>query len=154
MKKKIIPAVTGLAIRPDKMFLLTQRHQPDSPIWHLKWNIPGGGLEWGETPEEGLKREFAEELGVVPKILYPHPIPVTALWYGRDTGFDTDAHVLLLVYLVDIGDQQIDITLDPEQETCDYHWFTLDEASEVETLPHTIGTITTALELYAKIIST
>ena len=28
------------------------------------WFLPGGGLERGESPEEGLRREFAEEVGL------------------------------------------------------------------------------------------
>lgn len=145
--QKLIPAVLGLAVRQDDTFLLTQRSQPDTPIWDKKWNIPGGAIDWGETPEEALVREFAEELGVTPAILYPHPVTATALWYGKDTGYDTDAHILLLCYVVDIGDQEIDLTLDPEKETCDWRWFTLEEAKEIETLPLTLDTVKKALAL-------
>jgi 8-oxo-dGTP diphosphatase len=29
-----------------------------------KWDLPGGGLEWGEKPEEGVRREIGEETGL------------------------------------------------------------------------------------------
>lgn len=32
------------------------------------WSLPGGFLRFGETPEQGLVREFREELGVVTQI--------------------------------------------------------------------------------------
>src|SRR3989344_4835497 len=28
------------------------------------WELPGGGLDWGETPETCLKREISEEMGL------------------------------------------------------------------------------------------
>ncbi len=28
------------------------------------WELPGGGLNWGEIPQEGLSREVFEEMGV------------------------------------------------------------------------------------------
>lgn len=138
----------GLAIRGDK-FLLTQRRQPKVPAWHLKWNIPGGGIEFGEDPVSALNREFWEELRVKPKLLMPLPLPVNIVWYGKDTGFSHDFHLLMHCYAVDIGDQVIDISHDPEHETSNFRWFTLEEAKKVETLPQTISTIENIFQLLA-----
>lgn len=29
-----------------------------------KWELPGGGLDWGEQPIDGIKREIFEEMGL------------------------------------------------------------------------------------------
>jgi 8-oxo-dGTP diphosphatase len=37
------------------------------------WEFPGGGLEWGATPQNELTRELKEEMGVVTTSIAQHP---------------------------------------------------------------------------------
>ncbi len=55
-------AVRALILTPDQRVLLCRIHTPDGgPSF---WIAPGGGLEPGETADEGLRRELQEELGL------------------------------------------------------------------------------------------
>lgn len=45
-------------IRNDKGELLIVKEKG-----HRKWSLPGGGLDWGETFEQAMKRELYEEVG-------------------------------------------------------------------------------------------
>jgi 8-oxo-dGTP diphosphatase len=60
MKMQLV--VTAAVIESDGTVLIAQR-KPGSHL-ALKWEFPGGKLEWGEDPREGLKREIREELGI------------------------------------------------------------------------------------------
>ncbi len=61
---------------PDHVVLIRQyRYAIDQWIWEL----PAGGIEWGETPEAAARRECHEEIGRLPErmtllaSLYPTP---------------------------------------------------------------------------------
>lgn len=47
----------------DDQFLLAV-HSSFSGRQHRRWGLPGGQIEWGESPESAVARELAEELSV------------------------------------------------------------------------------------------
>ena len=55
-----VPAVVAVIVRGGRV-LLTRRARPP---YRGTWDAPGGFLEAGETPEQGLRRELREEIGV------------------------------------------------------------------------------------------
>jgi 8-oxo-dGTP diphosphatase len=54
--------VTAAVIERDGRVLIARRRAEDR--FGGVWEFPGGKLEPGETPEEGLRREIDEELGM------------------------------------------------------------------------------------------
>ena len=55
-----VPAVVAVIVHRGRV-LLTRRARPP---YRGTWDAPGGFLEAGETPEQGLRRELREEIGV------------------------------------------------------------------------------------------
>lgn len=57
----VINAAVAVLQQPDGQVLLGQR--PEGKPWAGWWEFPGGKIEQGETPLQGLQRELHEELG-------------------------------------------------------------------------------------------
>lgn len=67
-KKEIRVRVAGVLSERGKVLLVC--HERDKKRY---WLLPGGGVDYGETLEEALKREFQEEVGLnvrVGKLLF------------------------------------------------------------------------------------
>ena len=79
--------VAAVVQRGDGRFLLASR--PEGSHLAGLWEFPGGAIEPGETPDEALRREMMEELGVEVQV----EVPVTFAFHR-----DEERDVLLLFY--------------------------------------------------------
>lgn len=128
MNQKVSVAALGLPVNRQGQFLVTNRNDR-FPETNNKWQVAGGGLEFGETPEETTLRELREELGVNAKIICPHPVVWTQTWNLTDVA----NHLVLITFIVDIGDQPITLN----QEADRYEWVTVQTLDVDNCLPAT-----------------
>lgn len=85
--------VYGLVVRDTQILLC--RISALVPEGVGKWTLPGGGMEWGETAGQTLRREMWEETGLSPDI--------GPLLYVHSFGFERPGvhyHSFRAVYLV------------------------------------------------------
>lgn len=88
---EILPVVAVALADDQGRFLMQQR--PVGKAHAGLWEFPGGKVERGETPEQALCRELAEELGiaVMPDDLSPFAFASQPAGGGR--------HLILMLYL-------------------------------------------------------
>lgn len=66
--------------RGGKEILLSMRQAPGVVGLHGKWELPGGKIDFGETPEQALIREIREEIGLEISPLRCLPYLHTNFW--------------------------------------------------------------------------
>lgn len=126
---RIINGVFGLSFNAKGQVLLTQRFEPETPDAHLKWQLPGGGQEFGEDLPATLKREMLEELGLRVEILDERPIVGMNIWAEGSTG---QVQVNLFTYLIAFPGQTPEIG---DAETNDWKWVDVEEVEKMPQLP-------------------
>ena len=87
---KVVSVVACALIDADGRVLLAQR--PEGKSMAGLWEFPGGKIEPGETPEQSLIRELAEELGITVKEACLAPLTFASHSYA-------DFHLLMPLYV-------------------------------------------------------
>lgn len=116
-KRQAILAAAGVAVQDGCVLLLEDR-------WG-RWGLPSGYLEEGEVPEETLRREIREELGVESEVVAP--LRPEVRWNGPE-----GATFVLLHYAVRLLSR--DFT--PNEEVVQYRWVPFSELGQYNVWPN------------------
>jgi len=121
----------GLAIddRAGSPILLTRLAPDEADAAY--WTLPGGGLDWGEHPLEGLRREFIEETGLEPRVVSLLGIHSYSLTSGQRRRPGPPIQVIQAVYLVTA---QGDPVHEVGGSTVEARWFPIAEVDSVPVL--------------------
>jgi 8-oxo-dGTP diphosphatase len=85
------------------------------------WELPGGGLDYGESPEACLKREIHEEMGLVVVEIRPTP---SYYLIGKNMN---DNHSINIVYEIKVKD----LNFTPSEECQEIKFILPEEVSSI-----------------------
>jgi len=109
--------VTNAIIADGDRVLLVKANRGFAAGW---WNVPGGFVEWDETPVECLKRELKEELGI--------NVTRATLLAVPSHKFDTSPYYMVaFVYLVEVSSKELRLDRTELDEAA---WFPLAKAAQ------------------------
>lgn len=140
----MIEVVSAVIIRKGRI-LLTQR--PEGKDFPLAWESPGGKVDGNESHHAALKRELAEELGILVEI----PAHQGAIWTGKFNNPFQRAEckeIFLLMYPVQLDMMKLP-KLPVPHEGQGIGWFTSSEMRSLLLTPGNFGACTT-LERWIK----
>jgi ADP-ribose pyrophosphatase YjhB (NUDIX family) len=118
---KVRIRVAGILIRGNRLLLIA--HKKNNEVY---WLLPGGGVDYGESLHEALRREFEEELNVA--------IDVKDLVLVSDS-IDPSGkrHVVNICFLCNyLGG---DFVLGEDKRLHDFKFFSTEELSDITIFP-------------------
>lgn len=116
------PGAKALVIHKGKILLVLRDNNPNISYPNT-WNMPGGGIEEGETPKESLIRELQEEINFTPS---------SVISLGTTTY--TDGNIVHRFY-VPVSDNELP-TIHLGHEGQKIGWFTPEELLKLNVSPH------------------
>ncbi len=123
--------VYGVALRgtgPQEELLLTRL--ADHVGGDQRWTLPGGGLDHGETTEDGLRREMHEETGLVLTSATLLGLSSTHFTGRAPSGRLEDFHGVRLVHRVEVSQDEPRV-IEVDGSTADVRWVPVAEVAGV-----------------------
>lgn len=124
MKKYQQVSTGGLILNERNEILLIKRSDADS-FQPGCWELPGGGVEFGEDPKYALKREIKEECGI--DVLVEEPITVKT-YFMEDK--NSKVQRIEIIFRCKFIDSRQKIQLSPEHS--DFKFLSLAMVSSLE----------------------
>jgi len=115
MRQKI--SVRALIKNNERILLV--RRVGGNPLYSGQFELPGGKVEFGEDPEQSLRREVSEELGIEAGVIQLYRV---VSW--MDT-VERDTQHIIVVYLAGLTDPSAKIVLSSEHDK--FQWSKLSE---------------------------
>jgi len=130
------PCVGAVMIKNGKVLLIRRANEP----FKNHWDFPGGFLEAGEKPHDGLQREIAEELQIGVKII--RVLGIYPDTYGPGGDATLNIYYLCKISRGEIAPNQIEIAA--------ANWFDLDELPSKLAFGHVELVVSDLKKLYAR----
>lgn len=125
-RKQTVYVFDGVVFDGDGRVLIDQRFNDKLESVNGLWEVPGGKLEFGETPEQGIAREIFEETGY--KVKVKRVIPYT------DVGVleypDKTQYTVVFYYLCELEDGEHTEVHDHKIEN--YEWVSTNNLDSYE----------------------
>ena len=108
--------ISAYALIRDADRILLCRLSEEVPRWEGYWTLPGGGLDFGESPEEAAIREVEEETGL--RIEIKSLATIDTLY---DTSGSEDFHGIRIVYHAEVIGGQLRHEASGSTDRCEWH---------------------------------
>ncbi|SMF80871.1 ADP-ribose pyrophosphatase YjhB, NUDIX family [Paenibacillus uliginis N3/975] len=132
MEKYTHLGVYGVLIKDGRILLIRKARGP----YLGKWDLPGGSIEFGEEPEQTLKREFHEETGLTAiRGIMKTAVSCTIIYQRTEDELE-EMHHIGIIYQVELEDDKAPIKREgDQQDSLGAEWIPLEKLKFIPITP-------------------
>ena len=117
--------ISAYGLLVDERGMLLCRISEQAPPWSGYWTLPGGGIDFGESPADAMVREVYEETG-----LHVEPATVVAVNSLLIHGDDESFQAIRIIYEAKLLGGELRYEEDGSTDMC--QWCSAEEIQEID----------------------